>query len=207
MARMPSRASSLRLLGASAPIPPIWMPMELKLAKPHSANVAMVNERGSSVAFIGPRNENATSSLSTMRVPSRLPMLAQSCHGTPITQATGANTQPKICCRLEGNQASPCGASQLCSPPRMPFENAINAKKAISMAPTLMASCRPSVVPRAMAPRKFSSLCITSSGIFTRPAVTGCSVSGTSILAISSVPGAVIITAVRRCLASTPKAM
>src|SRR5207245_2560346 len=113
MARMPSRASSLRLLGASAPIPPIWMPMELKLAKPHSANVAMVNERGSSVAFIGPRNENATSSLSTMRVPSRLPMLAQSRHGTPITQATGANTQPKICCRLEGNQASPCGASQL----------------------------------------------------------------------------------------------
>src|SRR5713101_4337582 len=33
MARMPSWARSERLLGASAPMPPIWMPMELKFAK------------------------------------------------------------------------------------------------------------------------------------------------------------------------------
>src|ERR1700680_1955473 len=37
MARIPSRASSSFLFGASAPMPPIWMPMELKLAKPQSA--------------------------------------------------------------------------------------------------------------------------------------------------------------------------
>ena len=34
--------------GTSAPMPPIWMPIEEKFAKPHSANVAMVNDRGSS---------------------------------------------------------------------------------------------------------------------------------------------------------------
>ena len=33
----PSRARSLRRSGASAPMPPIWMPIELKLAKPHRA--------------------------------------------------------------------------------------------------------------------------------------------------------------------------
>ena len=48
IARSPRRARSWRRSGASAPMPPIWMPIELKLANPHSANVAMVNERGSS---------------------------------------------------------------------------------------------------------------------------------------------------------------
>ena len=36
-ARSPSRARSPRRSGARAPMPPIWMPMELKLAKPHRA--------------------------------------------------------------------------------------------------------------------------------------------------------------------------
>jgi hypothetical protein len=40
-----------------------------------------------------------------------------------------------------------------------------------------------------------------------RLAVSGCSVSGTSILAIRMVPGAVMITAVSKCRASTPNAM
>src|SRR4029077_3815285 len=56
IARKPSLASWSRLLGASAPIPPIWMPMELKLAKPQRAKVAMVKERGSSEAFCAPRS-------------------------------------------------------------------------------------------------------------------------------------------------------
>jgi len=38
----------------------------------------------------------------------------------------------------------------------------------------------------------------------TRPSVAGTSVSGTSILAITMVPGEVMITAASRCLASTP---
>ena len=57
MARMPSRARSDRRSGASAPMPPIWMPIELKLANPQRANVAIVNDRGSSVSFSGPSCE------------------------------------------------------------------------------------------------------------------------------------------------------
>src|SRR6266536_2993255 len=53
IARSPRRARSWRRLGASAPMPPIWMPMELKFANPQSAKVAMVNDFGSIDAFIG----------------------------------------------------------------------------------------------------------------------------------------------------------
>ena len=35
-------------------MPPIWMPTELMFAKPHKANVAIVNDTGSSCAFMGP---------------------------------------------------------------------------------------------------------------------------------------------------------
>ena len=48
IARRPRRARSCRRLGASAPMPPIWMPIELKFANPHSAKVAIVNDFGSS---------------------------------------------------------------------------------------------------------------------------------------------------------------
>src|SRR6266704_5009912 len=54
IARKPSFARSCLRFGASAPMPPIWMPTELRFAKPHSAKVAMVNDTGSSVAFSGP---------------------------------------------------------------------------------------------------------------------------------------------------------
>src|ERR1051325_1297594 len=78
MARKPSRARSCLRSGARAPMPPIWMPIELRLAKPQSANVAnlssigiqielrlakpqsanvaMVNDSGSRLAFIVPRS-------------------------------------------------------------------------------------------------------------------------------------------------------
>src|SRR5881394_4133785 len=55
MARKPRRARSCLRSGASAPMPPIWMPIELRLAKPHSAKVAIVKDTGSRLAFIGPR--------------------------------------------------------------------------------------------------------------------------------------------------------
>ena len=48
---------------------------------------------------------------------------------------------------------------------------------------------------------------VRSTSSFTVPIVSGSSVSGTNILAIISVPGAVMITAVSRCLASIPKRM
>src|SRR6186713_303160 len=83
IARSPRRARSWRRSGASAPMPPIWMPIELKFAKPQSAKVAIVNDLGSSIGFSGPSCEYATNSLSTIRVPSRFPTVAASCHGTP----------------------------------------------------------------------------------------------------------------------------
>src|SRR5258706_9790409 len=55
MARRPSRARSCLRSGAKAPIPPIWIPTELKLANPHSAYVAIVNDTGSRLALRGPR--------------------------------------------------------------------------------------------------------------------------------------------------------
>ena len=53
-----------------------------------------------------------------------------------------------------------------------------------------------------LSPRSTSSSLMT-----TRPAVLGTSVSGTSILDIRMVPGAVMMTALSRCLGSIPKAI
>ena len=54
-------------------------------------------------ALHGPQALETTSSFVTMRKPSRLPIVWQSCHGIPINQATGENNQPKICSTLDGN--------------------------------------------------------------------------------------------------------
>ena len=52
MARKPSRARSLRRLGTRAPMPPICMPMEPRLAKPQRAKVAMEKVRGERRGFV-----------------------------------------------------------------------------------------------------------------------------------------------------------
>ena len=46
-AQRPRRARLLRRSGASAPMPPICMPTDAKLANPQSAKVAMVKDRES----------------------------------------------------------------------------------------------------------------------------------------------------------------
>jgi hypothetical protein len=46
--------------------------------------------------------EYATSSLITMRVPSRLPTVVASFQGTPISQAMGEKSVPRMSARLEG---------------------------------------------------------------------------------------------------------
>jgi hypothetical protein len=120
-------------------------------------------------------------------------MTGASRHGTPMLHAIGENTQPKICCRLRPAR------------PRIALTRATSARNEISMAPTLSASDRPSPVPRPAASITLTS--VRSSSSFTRPIVSGTSVSGTKILAIISVPGAVMITAVSRCWASIPKRM
>src|SRR5205814_4153540 len=68
------------------------MPTELKFAKPHKANVAIVNETGFSVLFMGPRSAYAMNSLITIRSPSSEPTTPLSCHGTPMTHASGAES-------------------------------------------------------------------------------------------------------------------
>ena len=54
MARTPSLARSFLRSGTSAPMPPICMPIDPRFAKPHKANVAIVNDRGARVAFSVP---------------------------------------------------------------------------------------------------------------------------------------------------------
>src|ERR1022692_2233995 len=154
----PRRARSDRRLGASDPMPPIWMPMELKLANPHSAYVAMMKDRGSSVSLIGPSFWKATNSLITRRVPSRVPIAGASFQLTPKSHATGAKSHPKICSRLK------------CTRPKMPLTSAIRAINAIRIAAMFNARCRPS-----MAPRPAASITLTgrsgSGSICTSPAV------------------------------------
>jgi hypothetical protein len=87
----------------------------------------------------------------------------------------------------------------------MAFTRAISATKLISIAPTFKARCRPSPVPRPAASMMLTS--VRSICRRTVPSVSGTPVSGTNILAIIRVPGAVMITAVSRCLGSMPKAI
>ncbi len=100
IARRPRRARSWRRLGASAPMPPIWMPIELKFANPHSANVAIVNDRGSSDVLQRPELRVGDELVEHHARAEQVADRRRIRHGTPIAQATGANTQPKICCRL-----------------------------------------------------------------------------------------------------------
>jgi hypothetical protein len=89
--------------------------------------------------------------------------------------------------------------------PSTAFSSATMARNEISIAPTLSARCSPSPVPRPMASMTLTSVFSTSS--FTVPIVSGWPVSGTKSLAIINVPGAVMMTAVRRCSAFAPKMM
>ncbi len=87
-----------------------------------------------------------------------------SCHGIPITHASGLNIHPRICCRLRSIT------------PRIALTNAIMATKAISIAPTFAANFIPSVAPRERASIALSSF--FSSTIFKSPIVSDDSVSG-----------------------------
>ncbi len=77
----------------------------------------------------------------------------------------------------------------------------MRAMKAMSITATLKASCPPSKAPRAAASSTLASWLGMST--FTSPEVSGCSVSGSSSLAIITAPGAVMITAVSRWTMST----
>src|SRR4051794_40423543 len=97
IARIPSLARSPRRDGASDPMPPIWIAIDEKFAKPHNAYVTMTKLRGSRLDPTPglPRFAKATNSLSTMRVPRRLPTVRLSFHDTPIAHAIGLKIHPR----------------------------------------------------------------------------------------------------------------
>jgi len=103
-------------------------------------------------------------------------MAGQSCHGTPISQATGAKKNPKIWPSEPGTQVH---VSKSVRPEQQGVEQGDEGRKLMSMMATFMASLPPSMVPRAMEPMKFSSLCNSSRGMMTWPSVAGFPVSGT----------------------------
>src|SRR5207249_4334461 len=127
IARNPSRARSCLRSGTSAPMPPIWMPTELMFANPHRAKVAMVKDRGSRWVLRSARSLNAMNSFRTMRSPSRLPMVPESCHGTPIANAIGRKIQLRTVWMFSGNQAT-----WPCTHPKPPLTSATRAIKETS---------------------------------------------------------------------------
>ena len=138
IARRPSRARSWRRVGASAPMPPIWMPIELKLAKPHSAKVAMVNDCGSSDALQRPElrvgDELVEHHARAEQVADRRRRRATA---RPGSRRSARTPSRRSCCRLQADDARGCALT-----------SAISARNEISIAPTLSARCRPSPVPR-----------------------------------------------------------
>ncbi len=147
-----------------------------------------------------PRLAKATNSLSTMRVPRRLPTVRLSFHDTPMAQAIGRKIVPRRRSRLAGTteRASPCHVNQrwAFAHPKTPLISATRAMNAMSIPATFSDRCRPSIAPRPAASMMFTSCFGTSA--WTSPPVFGLSVSGTMILAIMMAPGAVMITAVSR---------
>src|SRR5262249_18819894 len=98
-ARNPSRARSDLRVGARPPMPPIWMPIEEKFAKPQRAKVAInfpFSESCPTTSFI---IEKAKNSLITVLFAIRLPTMAASSFGAPSRIARGPRTQPKTVCR------------------------------------------------------------------------------------------------------------
>src|SRR5207245_67530 len=136
IARNPSRARSCLRSGTSAPMPPIWMPTELTFANPHRAKVAMVKDRGSRWVLRSARSLKAMNSFRTMRSPSRLPMVPESCHGTPIANAIGRKIQLRTVWMFSGNQAT-----WPCTHPKPPLTSATRAIKETSIAMTLSIRC------------------------------------------------------------------
>ena len=97
---------------------------------------------------------------------------------------------------LPGSQAMP---SAPLMPAIAPFRMPTRATKTSTMAPTCRATFRPSLVPRAAASITLPSRSTDWVGM--RPMVSGCSVSGSKILASITQAGAVIATAASRCSA------
>ena len=110
------------------------------------------------------------------------PITTLACHGTPISQASGAKTQPSIPC-----SDSPCAPNRPPSQPTSPFRHAIRPMKAISIEPTATATRTPLPVPIATASNRLAARCSSKSrlSVVTRDG----SLLGSSSLANSRPPG------------------
>src|SRR4029450_4798136 len=98
-ARRPSLAIIGRWLGARLPVTAIWMAIDEKLAKPHSAKVTIARLRSESAAAgpaALPRSMKATNSFRTILVPNRPPATPASFHGMPLRYRTRENNTPRI---------------------------------------------------------------------------------------------------------------
>jgi hypothetical protein len=165
IARTPSFARSLRRSGTSAPMPPICMPIEPRLANPHSANVAMVNERGSSAAFSAPKRDVGDHFVERH---ARAQQVADGQAVVPRHADEPRHGREEVAENLPQLAGNPVKACNGRAPSRAGMSSsATSARKLMSMMATFMASLPPSMVPRAMAPIRFSSLCSSSLGMTT----------------------------------------
>ena len=176
-ARKPSRARSCRRSGARAPIPPSWMPIELKLANPQRAKLAITNDR----SMIG----------CSFSLPSSLKgnqLVEHRARAQQAARRRGSPPRARPAGRPPGREPSRRSPGATCpSKPSPMLIRAIRPRNAISMAAMLRARCRPSRVPRAAASRTLASL--RSLGRVDVAQRLGLSVSGTSILDSRIAPG------------------
>ena len=179
------------------------MPIELRFANPQSAKVAIVKERGSRVACIGPqpleRDKLIRHHAQAQQIADRVAILPGNADHPRDRRKRDSRKS------LQGSRGTgiPCGAQPV----------AYRAKAAIhqidqrdegnqhggNVEREVQAIDRP-----ARNGGEGIHVALPSSGICTCPAVSGVSVSGTSIFAIRIVPGAVMITAASKCSALIP---
>ena len=99
----PRVARSERLSRASAPIPPICMPIDMKLAKPHRAKVERKTDRGAQARLFHSGEFDASKEFRGEYLDSdQLPHPESFISVHPINQAMGANITPE-----DGFQAQP----------------------------------------------------------------------------------------------------
>ena len=92
----PSFARSFLLFGASSPMPPIWIAIEPRLAKPQSAKLAIITLLGLNASFSIDKSRYAINSLNTSFVPISEPTMPASLKGTPIANENNEKMLPSI---------------------------------------------------------------------------------------------------------------
>ena len=90
-------AMVLAFVALMAPVTAIWIAIEEKFEKPHSAIVVTTSEAGLKLPFRSLSSPNAMNSLSTSFVQKRLPAWPASPQGTPTRLISGAKIQPISC--------------------------------------------------------------------------------------------------------------